>query len=48
MTRRELTVFVCLKAEGEPDRELSRDEYLFLIEKLVEYRLARYFKELIK
>lgn len=47
MTRKELTVFV-LKAEGEPDRELSRDEYLFLIEKLVEYRLARYFKELIK
>ena len=26
MTCRELTVFV-LKAEGEPDRELSRDEY---------------------
>lgn len=47
MTRRELTMYV-LKAEGEPDRELSRDEYLFLIEKLVVYRLARYFKELNK
>lgn len=37
-----------LKGDGEPDREISREEYLFLIEKLVEYRLSKYFKEFVR
>lgn len=37
-----------LIGEGCKDKEITKDEYAYLLEKLVEYRLDRYFKELIR
>lgn len=37
-----------LKGEGNKDREITKDEYAYLLEKLSEYRLNNYFKELIR
>ena len=37
-----------LKGEDNKDRELTKDEYVYLLEKLAEYRLDIYFKELIR
>nr|DAQ61369.1 MAG TPA: hypothetical protein [Caudoviricetes sp.] len=37
-----------LIGEGQEDREITKDEYTYLLEKLVEYRLNNYFKELIR
>lgn len=37
-----------LVGEDNKDREITKDEYAYLLEKLVEYRLSIYFKELIR
>lgn len=37
-----------LKGDGEKDRELTKEEYSFLLEKLVEIRMDNYFRELIR
>ena len=37
-----------LSGECQDDKEITKDEYLYLLEKLVEYRLNNYFKELIR
>jgi len=37
-----------LIGEGQEDREITKDEYAYLLEKLVERRLNNYFKELIR
>jgi len=37
-----------LIGEDQEDREITKDEYTYLLEKLVERRLNIYFKELIR
>ena len=37
-----------LSGENQEDREITKDEYDYLIQKLVEFRLNIYFKELIR
>lgn len=37
-----------LSAENQKDREITKDEYEYLIQKLVELRLSKYFKELVQ
>lgn len=37
-----------LSGENQEDREIIKDEYDYLIQKLVELRLSKYFKELIQ
>ena len=37
-----------LIGEDNKDREITKDEYTYLLEKLVEFRLNIYFKELIR
>lgn len=37
-----------LSGEGCKDKEITKDEYVYLLEKLFEYRLDAYFKELIR
>lgn len=37
-----------LSAENQEDREITKDEYDYLIQKLIELRLSKYFKELIQ
>lgn len=37
-----------LVGEGYEDKEITKDEYVYLLEKLDEFRLNNYFKELIR
>ena len=37
-----------LTGDSEKDRELTKEEYSFLLEKLVEIRMDKYFRELIR
>lgn len=37
-----------LKGEGDKDRELTKEEYCFLLQKLTEIRLGKYFRELVR
>ena len=37
-----------LSGENQEDREITKDEYDYLIQKLVELRLSNYFKELVQ
>lgn len=37
-----------LIGDYQKDKEITKDEYAYLLEKLVEYRLDTYFKELIR
>lgn len=37
-----------LIGENQEDREITKDEYDYLIQKLVELRLSKYFKELVQ
>lgn len=37
-----------LSGENQEDREITKDEYDYLIQKLVELRLSKYFKELVQ
>lgn len=37
-----------LKGDGEKDLELTMEEYSFLLEKLIEIRMDKYFRELIR
>lgn len=37
-----------LSGENQEDREITKDEYDYLIQKLVELRLSKHFKELVQ
>lgn len=37
-----------LIGENQEDRELTKDEYEHLLDELVQYRLSKYFRELIR
>lgn len=37
-----------LIGENQEDQELTKDEHAHLLDKLVQYRLAKYFRELIR
>ena len=37
-----------LIGENQEDRELTNEEYEHLLDELVQYRLAKYFRELIR
>lgn len=37
-----------LIGENQEDRELTKAEYEYLLDELVQYRLAKYFRELVR
>lgn len=37
-----------LIGENQEDRELTKDEYEHLLDELVQYRLAKYLRELVR
>lgn len=37
-----------LIGENQEDRELTKDEYEHLLDNLVQYRLAKHFRELVR
>ena len=37
-----------IKGDGEKDRELTKEEYRYLLEKLVDFRISKHYKTLIQ
>lgn len=37
-----------LIGENQVDRELTKEEYEYLLDELVQYRLAKHFRELVR